>query len=153
MAAPKEGGLDFPEPFEGKQASKTGAVERAPKPATASGRAAPLAGRLQEAIGGIGIFVALVNEVDGLAIIEGAERLSLALDKAARQSPSLKRTLEAVLTGSVWAEVAFASGAIIVPIAVNHNLLPAMESLGWQAPSPNGDTSSERDSSSETDVV
>lgn len=122
-------GLDFPAPLE-KDAPKTSGPTRAPradtKPKTApAGRQAPLQGRLQEAIGGIGIAVAMLNEIDGLAIIEGAERLSHALDKAAKQNPSVRRTLEAALTGGVWAEVIFASGAIFVPIALNHRLLPA----------------------------
>lgn len=70
-------------------------------------------------------MVAMVNEVDGLAILQGAERLSVALDKAAKQSPAVARALEAALTGGVWAEVAFASGAIILPIALNHHFIPA----------------------------
>lgn len=117
------GGLDFPEPFERPKGTATPKVDTKPK-AASGGRQAPLAGRLQEAIGGLGIMVALVNEVDGLAIIEGAERLSIALDKAAKQSPAVKRTLEAALTGGVWAEVAFATSAIAFPIMVNHRLLP-----------------------------
>lgn len=81
-------------------------------------------GRLLEAISGVGIAVSLVNEIDGLAILQGAERLSIALDKAAKQNPSVRRALEAALTGGVWAEVSFAVGAIAVPIAMNHGMLP-----------------------------
>jgi hypothetical protein len=123
--------LDFPEPLEKDVKPPAGGTPGAkpkpdakPKP-TPGGRQAPLQGRLQEALGGIGIMIALVNEIDGLAIVEGAERLSHALDKAAKQNPSVRRTLEAALTGGVWAEVVFASGAIFVPIALNHRLLPA----------------------------
>lgn len=138
--------LEFPAPLDRETVQpKEPAKDRAPKPSPATGRKAPLQGRLQEAIGGMGVMIALVNEVDGLAIIQGAERLSTALDKAAQQSPAVRRTLEAVLTGGVWAEVAFASGAIIVPIALNHGLVPA--SIGGAvfpvpASSANGDSPS-----------
>lgn len=120
------GPLDFPAAFEPPSTEQKAAKDSAPKkaPGTA-GRATPLQGRLQEAIGGVGILVCLLNEIDGLAIIEGAERLSIALDKAAKQNPAVKRTLEAVLTGSVWGEVAFAAGAIALPIGVNHGMIPA----------------------------
>jgi hypothetical protein len=120
--------LEFPAPLDAKKTEPVkpppSRADTKPKPSP-GGRQAPLQGRLQEAIGGIGIAVALVNEIDGLSIIEGAERLSHALDKAAKQNPSVRRTLEAALTGGVWAEVVFASGAILVPIALNHRLLPA----------------------------
>lgn len=121
------GELEFPAAFKPPTGEeKTPPRDSRPKgTSSGGGRAAPLQGRLQEAIGGIGIIVAMLNEIDGLAIIEGAERLSIALDKAAKQNPAVRRTLEAALTGSVWAEVAFASGAIALPIAVNHRILPS----------------------------
>lgn len=94
-------------------------------------------------IGGIGVLVVAFNEIDGLAIIQGAERLSIALDKAAKQNASVRRTLEKMLTGSVWGEVAFASAAIVAPIAINHRLLPASigETIGMptMGTSENGD--------------
>ena len=136
--------LEFPEALDRKTLGADPERDRAPKPSPSpGGRQAPLQKRLQEAIGGMGVMIALANEIDGMAIIEGAERLSIALDKAAKQSPAFKRTLEAVLTGGVWAEVAFASGAIIVPIALNHGLVPASVNgaLGIRIPaSDNGDS-------------
>lgn len=120
------GTLEFPEALDRSklgQPPKDSAPK--PKPGSGGGRKAPLQRRLEELITSAGVLVAMANEVDGLSIIHGAERLSNALDKAAEQNPAVRRALEAVLTGSVWGEVVLASGAIALPIAINHRMLPA----------------------------
>lgn len=148
--------LEFPAPLDRetlKETSKPVRKETAPKTTAQRGgpRQAPLQARLQEAIGGLGLLVVMVNEIDGLAIIQGAERLSISLDKAAKQNPSVRRTLEKALTGGVWAEVVFSVGAIAVPIALNHGLLPG-SLLGHFAipttgePSSNGNQSASPES-------
>lgn len=119
------GTLEFPEPFDRPKSEPAPVSSSRDKvPRQIGGRMAPLEKRLHEAISSMGLMIALVNEVDGLAICDGAERLASALDKAAKQNPRVKRALEAALTGGVWAEVTFATGAIMFPIAINHGLMP-----------------------------
>lgn len=90
---------------------------------------APLQKRLQEAFGAIGLVISMRNPYDGRAILEGAERLSTALDHLARENSSVRRTLEMVLAGGVYGEVLFAVAAIALPIAANHGMLPEQ---AWQ---------------------
>jgi hypothetical protein len=68
--------------------------------------------------------VSLVNHTDGVAIIEGAEPLAVALNNVARDNDAVYRNLERLVTGSTWGGVFMALGGILLPIAANHNLLP-----------------------------
>lgn len=75
-------------------------------------------------------------QYDGSIIIEGAERLAGALDKAALESPALRRTLEMLVTTSAWGELAMAAGAILLPIAANHGVIPPAAAQLVGAPEP-----------------
>lgn len=72
----------------------------------------------------IGTMVTVVNHADGVAIINGSERLAESLNMVAKDNPTVYRNLERMLTGSAWGSVFVAAGAIALPIAANHNLLP-----------------------------
>lgn len=69
-------------------------------------------------------MVFVINQADGTAIITGAENLAKALNNVAKDNAAVYRNLERMLTGSAWGSVFVAAGAIALPIAANHNLLP-----------------------------
>lgn len=111
--APKTGGVKIVAPARTR-------TDRAPK----TGRKKSLAKPLTEFFTSIGSFVAIANQADGIAIIEGAERLAKALDAVAKDNATVYKNLERMVTGSTWGGVIFAASAIVVPILANHNLLP-----------------------------
>lgn len=94
------------------------------QPRTGGTRRKTLTKPLTEFFTTIGTVVSIANRVDGLAIIGGAERLAEALNAVAKDNPVVYRNLERMLTGSNWAGVIVASGAIVLPILANHHLLP-----------------------------
>lgn len=94
-------------------------------PRTSSGsRKKNLTKPLTDFFTSIGGMVAVVNKADGIAIITGAEDLAKALNNVAKDNAVVYRNLERMLTGSAWGSVFVAAGAIALPIAANHNLLP-----------------------------
>lgn len=72
----------------------------------------------------VGTTLAMVNQADGIAIVQGAERLAAALNNVAKDNATVYRNLERMLTGSAWGGVFIAAGSIALPILANHNLLP-----------------------------
>lgn len=72
----------------------------------------------------IGTGVMILNKTDGMAIVEGADALADALNRVAQDNDAVYRNLERMVTGSAWGGVIMAVGAIALPIAINHNLLP-----------------------------
>lgn len=114
-------------------------------PGRPPGAAKPkLAPKLEELIAVAGLFVAgtaLARGDDRLAydgerIMAGAGRLALALDKAAQESPALRRTLEMLVATSTWGELLTATAAIVLPILANHGALPELAATVAGAPAP-----------------
>lgn len=79
---------------------------------------------LEELFTTVGTVVYAVNQVDGEAIISGANGLAVSLNNVAKDNPALYKNLERMVTGSAWGSVFIAAGAIAIPILANHNLLP-----------------------------
>ncbi len=94
------------------------------KPKKTTTRKRPLEKRLEEFFGMIGLGVSVVDEFDGKTILSKSSDLAKSLDKLASENASVKRILEALLTGSAWAEVVGVLGTVLVPIAVHHRMLP-----------------------------
>lgn len=95
-------------------------------PSTPRQSRASLSPRLQSLLGTIGMAVFVVNQADGMAIMQGAVGLADALDALARENPQVRKVLEAALQTSAWSGVIVASASIVVPILSNHDLLPAV---------------------------
>jgi len=93
-------------------------------PRQPSGRKKNLSKPLTEFFMSIGGVVYAFNQVDGQAIMSGAENLANALNEAAKANPALYRNLERLMTGSTYGAVFIAAGAIALPIMANHNLIP-----------------------------
>jgi len=89
---------------------------------------------LEELFTTVGTVVYAVNQADGSAIINGANGLAVSLNTVAKDNAALYKNLERMVTGSAWGSVFIASGAILIPIMANHNLLPfnlpGMEPVG-----------------------
>lgn len=94
------------------------------KPRANSGRKKSLKKPLEDLITSVGTGVSFVNQTDGIAIIQGAENLAIALNNVAKDNDAVYRNLERMVTGSAWGGVFMALGGILIPIAANHNLLP-----------------------------
>lgn len=91
----------------------------------------PLKDRLEEAIGLLGVGVAVANEADGLVIIEEAESLASALDTLAKQNPKARKYIERALEGSAYGQLTLVCMRISFKIAANHGAsLPAVALVG-----------------------
>lgn len=80
---------------------------------------------LEAILGALGTGVGILNEADGVAILEGTPKLALALTHLAEKNPKVRAFLTNMSTGFVYSELLVAVVAIAIPIMANHNLLPA----------------------------
>jgi hypothetical protein len=87
-------------------------------------RKPPLEDRLREAFGLVGIGIVAVNEYDGTVFLAGSDKLAKSLADVAVVNESVRRVLEAALTGGIYGALAMAVSAIALPIAANHGLVP-----------------------------
>jgi hypothetical protein len=87
-------------------------------------RTRPLEDRLREAFGLIGIGIVAVNEYDGTVFLAGSDRLAKSLSDIAAVNDSLRRVLEAALTGGMYGSLLISVSAIALPIAANHGMIP-----------------------------
>jgi len=110
-------------PSSGKILPPSRSADRVDKPPRAT-RKKSLVKPLEELFTTVGTVVYAVNQVDGTAIINGANGLAVSLNTVARDNPALYKNLERMVTGSAWGSVFIAAGAIVIPIMANHNLLP-----------------------------
>lgn len=88
-------------------------------------RAKPLADRLTQSVTVVGVGVGLLNQADGLAIVNGAPALGDALSKLADENPRVRKALEGAMAASAWGGVLAATLPIAATIAANHGALPA----------------------------
>jgi hypothetical protein len=84
-----------------------------------------LADRLTNSIVMVGAGVAIANQADGEAIINGAGDLADALVKLGEEKPRVRQALESMLSASAYAGVMAATLPIVAAIAANHGVLPA----------------------------
>lgn len=110
-------------------------ADRKPK----TGRKKSLKRPLTDLITSVGTGVAILNQADGIAIINGAEPLADALNNVAKDNDAVYRNLERMVTGSAWGGVFMALGGILLPIAANHNLLP-FQIPGVEVPQPGAES-------------
>ncbi len=96
------------------------------KNSTASGakKAPRLAAALTQQIGTAGLALAMLNPIDGMAVINGAEGLGTALAGVAEVNPHIRKFLESGIKGDAYIKLAVSAAIIALPILVNHNLLP-----------------------------
>jgi hypothetical protein len=76
---------------------------------------------------GISNGVAFVNEVDAEAIRNGADDLAHELVELGKVDPKFRQQLEWISKPGKYGGLLFASGAIVFPILVNHNLVPSFK--------------------------
>lgn len=76
---------------------------------------------------GAGAVVLAVDRFDGAVIISGAENLVDALMSMAAQNPAFRKWLEAGSSSMTWVQLAVAVGAIVIPIAAHHKIVPVDE--------------------------
>lgn len=75
---------------------------------------------------GIAAGVAFVNVDDAAAISDGAARLAHELVELGRIDKKYREYLEALTKPGKYGGVLIATGAIVLPIAINHNLIPQL---------------------------
>ncbi len=127
---------------------KTKSKERASKPKTSKakkpiGRKRSLKKELGDFFGAIGMFVYVRDQYCGERIVAGAEKLAEELNDVAQKNDAVYRILEQLVTGSAYAGVGMAFGAIVVPILAHHKLLPRESALIFGAPLPPDRTKAE----------
>lgn len=118
--APSRAGAKAARRAEAASAREPAATSRQPP----AGKWKLLETKLQEHITLVGVTVSVYNQADGAAILTGGERLAGALTRLAQENKSVERLLNTTMIGSAWAEVLFAVGAITLPIAANHDMMP-----------------------------
>lgn len=91
---------------------------------TGRGEAA-LADKLEKELTAMGLAIGMFNGVDSAIIVGNAENVSKAWAKLAMQNPRLKRMLENGLEGSAILGCVVATALMVVPILLNHGLVPA----------------------------
>jgi len=85
----------------------------------------------------MGTMLILVDDYDGTVVVENAERLAKQLDEIAKNNPGVQAALERLVSGSQWGGVVATFGAVAVPIAARHGLIPQMTpALFRQTPPP-----------------
>lgn len=98
--------------------------------ATGAKQAPKLAKALHTQISSVALIVAMVNQADGVAILNGSERLATSLAQVADTNPKVRKALEAAVSGGAWGGVIVAAVTIAVPILVNHGLVPVPANAG-----------------------
>lgn len=100
------------------------APKRSPGRPPAAARLTTLQRGLEANFTAIGMAVFAFNQFDGEAILNGSEDLAKALVNLADRNPKVRAALERMLTGASYTELLLAAGAIALPIAGNHGMIP-----------------------------
>lgn len=90
-------------------------------------RAAEIEGVLFKYLQGISLGVSFLNDVDGQIISNGAADLAHELVELGKVDRRMRSMLESIAAPGKYGGLILASGAIIVPIAINHNLIPQLD--------------------------
>ena len=85
---------------------------------------AALKAQLEQMFTIIGTVVVTRNQFDGMAIIKGSGDLADSLAELAKGNERIRQALEMMVTTSGYAGVATALGGILVPILINHGVIP-----------------------------
>jgi len=91
---------------------------------------AALKTQLEEVFTVIGTVVVTRNQFDGMTIIKGSGNLADALVELSKGNDRVRKALEAMVTTSGYASVAAALGGILVPILINHGVIPDVLGIG-----------------------
>lgn len=98
-------------------------------------RAAAVEKYLNEIVQLAGTALIFVNAEDSRIILEGGPRIVHELVELAKSEPALRRYLELSAAPGKYGPLTVAVAAVLIPIAVNHNLIP---SVGMFASSSSG---------------
>lgn len=115
----------------------SGSADKNSSPASAPRKSAgnwPMAATVENALNDLfsyaGMGLTLVNPADGSAVAAGGPAVSKALVDLGRTDKKLRRYLEMVATPGKYGPLILASLGIIVPVMVNHNLIPQIQLFG-----------------------
>lgn len=75
-------------------------------------------------VAGIAQIVAMFNQYDGACIANGAPFLGASVADVAARDPKVRKALERAMASMGWGQVVAAVGMIVVPILVNHGIMP-----------------------------
>ena len=98
---------------------------------------AALRAELLGMVQGVGAVVLTIDRFDGAVIISGADGLVDAIMSVAAQNPSFRRWLEQGSSSVTWLQLAIAVGAVAIPIAAHHKVLPIEETAALRMFHPN----------------
>ncbi|MBT2400633.1 hypothetical protein [Streptomyces sp. ISL-100] len=107
-----------------RRASASSGTDSKPRAPRGGVRRPNLESRIAQGFTTIGTFACIVNEFDGMTIIQGAPNLAASLSKLADENPKVRESLEKMLAAGAWSAVIGAVAAVGIPIAANHKLLP-----------------------------
>jgi hypothetical protein len=93
----------------------------------ASGKDARLRQDLTTMLGSVGMALMLVESYDGLVVMDRTPATVDALMEVAAQNPKFRKTLEQMVTVSVWSQVSLAVAGIALPIAAHHGIIPVSQ--------------------------
>lgn len=109
-----------------------------PKPTPPKDRPGALVKPIQDMYASIGMAVFAIDQQCGRAVLENAEGCAVALDKAARENPAIRRVIHRMIETSVMGAVIAAHAPIAISIAQHHmpafRDAPSFPANGFQPP-------------------
>lgn len=85
---------------------------------------------LNEIVSLAGTALIFVNPADSRVILEGGPRIVHELVELAKSEPALRRYLELSAAPGKYGPLTVAVAAVVIPIMVNHNLIPSVGMFG-----------------------
>lgn len=102
-----------------------GRKDKKPKSSKPRGRPIALETELEEFFTQLGAGVMMVDQFDGLVVINQAGENARALSKLANKNARVKKALEALVSISSMGAVVGVVGGTAVPILMHHGIIPA----------------------------
>lgn len=87
-------------------------------------KSAELVGQITQLLALIGVALMMLDEFDGLVVINHAAKVADSVAAVAETSPGVKKAIESAVAGSAWSAVVLSALPIAIAIMANHGVLP-----------------------------
>lgn len=101
-----------------------------------AGRPPAMEKQLEQFFMTLGIMISPVNHFDSMVVVEMAEVNAKAWADLAQKNRRVKEYLEKMMETSAWGGVLMATAAIVVPVGMNHGVIPPTVPMPQEWPSP-----------------
>lgn len=87
-------------------------------------KSAELVGQITQLLALVGVALMMLDEFDGLVVINHAAKVADSVAAVAETSPGVKKAIESAVAGSAWSAVVLSALPIAIAIMANHGILP-----------------------------